>query len=217
MESINYSFALITFADIKFWLIPIIGAFIGWITNYVAIKMLFHPRKPINLKIFTLHGVFPKNKSRIATKLGDSLYYLLFDECLISFEDIKGKLQEPTAMANFKDEISIHVERIIREKVENMPIAKAFISEKFIQNLHQMAVDEIEMALPGVIGNYIDKIKEKVDIKQMVFDKVSNFSDQKLEDLLLAITGKEFKFIEMVGAVLGFLIGIVQMLLSGNL
>lgn len=120
-------------------------------------------------------------------------------------------------MANFKDEISIHVERIIREKVENMPIAKAFISEKFIQNLHQMAVDEIEMALPGVIGNYIDKIKEKVDIKQMVFDKVSNFSDQKLEDLLLAITGKEFKFIEIVGAVLGFLIGIVQMLLSGNL
>jgi uncharacterized membrane protein YheB (UPF0754 family) len=212
MESINHFFVTITLSSLKFWLIPVIGAFIGWITNYLAIKMLFHPRKPINLKIFTLHGVFPKNKSRIATKLGD-----VVQKDLISFEDIKGKLQEPTAMANFKDEISIHVERIIRDKVENMPIAKAFISEKFIQNLHQMAVDEIEMALPGVIGNYIDKIKEKVDIKQMVFDKVSNFSDQKLEDLLLAITGKEFKFIEIVGAILGFLIGIVQMLLSGHL
>lgn len=212
MESIGKLFSEISFTDLKFWLIPIIGAFIGWITNFLAIKMLFHPRKPIDLKFYTLHGVFPKNKKRIATKLGD-----VVQKDLISFDDIKDKLQEPTAMANFKNEISVHVERIIREKVENMPIAKAFISEKFIQNLHQMAVDEIELALPGVIGNYIDKIKEKVDVKQMVFDKVSNFSDQKLEDLLLAITGKEFKFIEMVGAILGFIIGIVQMFLSGHL
>lgn len=200
----------INVATIKFWLIPIIGAFIGWITNWVAIKMLFHPRKPIDLKIYTLHGVFPKNKKNIATNLGK-----IVQKDLISFDDIKNRLQEPESMANFKDEISVHVERIIREKVESMTIAKVFISENFIQNLHQMAVEEIEMALPGVIERYINKIEEKVDIQEMVFEKVNNFSDEKLENLLLAITSKEFKFIEIVGAVLGFLIGIIQMLLSG--
>lgn len=203
-------FLAIDVATIKFWLIPIIGAFIGWITNWLAIKMLFHPRKPIDLKVFTLHGVFPKNKKNIATNLGK-----IVQKDLISFDDIKNRLQEPESMANFKDEISVHVERIIREKVESMTIAKVFISENFIQNLHQMAVEEIEMALPGVIEKYINKIEEKVDIQEMVFEKVNNFSDEKLENLLLAITNKEFKFIEIVGAVLGFLIGIIQMLLSG--
>jgi uncharacterized membrane protein YheB (UPF0754 family) len=53
----------------KTWAVPFIGAFIGWITNWLAIKMLFHPRKPIKILFITFHGIFPKNKPRIAEKL----------------------------------------------------------------------------------------------------------------------------------------------------
>ncbi|HNF52023.1 MAG TPA: DUF445 family protein, partial [Chitinophagales bacterium] len=44
--------------------------------------------------------------------------------------------------------------------------------------------------------------------------KVNNFSDEKLEQLLLDITAKEFTFIEIIGGVLGFVIGIIQLLIS---
>jgi len=58
------------------------------------------------------------------------------------------------------------------------------------------------------------KIEEKLDIEKIVTDKVENFSDQKLEDLLLAVTKKEFTFIEIVGGVFGFLIGIIQQIIN---
>ena len=48
----------------------------------------------------------------------------------------------------------------------------------------------------------------------MVFDKVSAFPVEKLEDVLMGILQKELKFIEVVGAVLGALIGVVQVIIA---
>lgn len=50
----------------KILLIPVIGFIIGYFTNYIAIKMLFHPRK----KIFGIQGVLPKRKEILARKIG---------------------------------------------------------------------------------------------------------------------------------------------------
>ena len=48
----------------------------------------------------------------------------------------------------------------------------------------------------------------------MVTEKVSNFSSNKLEEILLAVMKKEFRFIELIGGVFGFLIGIIQMVIT---
>jgi len=63
-------------------LIPIIGAIIGLITNWIAVKMLFHPRK----KIFGIQGVIPKRKKDIAKRIGDVSPIILPE----SFDKIKN-------------------------------------------------------------------------------------------------------------------------------
>lgn len=193
----------------KTWTVPIIGAFIGWITNWLAIKMLFHPRKPVKVLFLTFHGIFPKNKLRIADKLGT-----VVQRDLINFTDIKDRLQDPDALNNFKEEIASRVDDALRDRIEKSTLASILVPEPLIQSVHKTIVDEIEKNLPNVIGSSISKIEEKLDIQQLVKNKVSNFSDEKLEQLLLDITSKEFQFIELIGAVLGFFIGIVQLLIS---
>lgn len=47
-----------------------------------------------------------------------------------------------------------------------------------------------------------------------MFEKVKNFSSDKLEEILYSIMKKEFVFIEIIGAVLGFLIGVIQILIT---
>lgn len=42
--------------------VPLIGGFIGWLTNWVAIKMLFYPREPKKILFVTFQGIFPKTK-----------------------------------------------------------------------------------------------------------------------------------------------------------
>lgn len=53
--------------ETKLILLPIIGFVIGYLTNYIAVKMLFHPRT----KIFGIQGVIPKRKSVLARNIGD--------------------------------------------------------------------------------------------------------------------------------------------------
>ena len=191
------------------WAIPFIGAFIGWITNWIAIKMLFHPRNPVKVLGVTFHGIFPKNKKRIAEKLG-----IIVQRDLINFGDIKDRFQEADAVRNFRDEIAAKVDDAIRERIEKSPILDAIVPEQLILAVHKIIVDEIEKNLPNVIGNSIEKIEERLDIQELVRRKVEAFSDAKLENLLMDITSKEFTFIELIGGVLGFIIGIVQLLIQ---
>lgn len=193
----------------KTWTVPLIGAFIGWITNWLAIKMLFHPRKPVKVLFITFHGIFPKNKPRIADKLGT-----IVQRDLLNFSDIKDRLLDPDALNNFKEEIASRVDDALRDRIEKSTLASILVPEQLIQSVHKTIVDEIEANLPTVIGTSIDKIEQKLDIQQLVKNKVANFSDEKLEQLLLDITSKEFTFIELIGGVLGFLIGIIQLIIS---
>ena len=75
-------------------------------------------------------------------------------------------------------------------------------------------MEEIGLLLPEIIHQYTDSLSERIDIEKMVTDKVSNFSSDKLEEILQSVMKKEFKFIEIIGGVLGFLIGLIQMALS---
>ena len=62
---------------------PIVGAIIGGITNSLAIKMLFRPIHPIKIGNYTLPftpGVIPKEKARIAHKVGQVVSQELLSE-----------------------------------------------------------------------------------------------------------------------------------------
>jgi len=72
----------------------------------------------------------------------------------------------------------------------------------------------MELKNNSKIEEKISKIEQKLDIQELVRNKVSNFSDEKLENMLMDITSREFKFIEVIGGVLGLLIGIIQLIIQ---
>ena len=84
------------------YLIPFISAFIGWFTNWVAIKMLFHPKKPIKILGITFIGIFQKRQVQFAEKLGK----LVSDE-LLSFQDIESKITNPANIDQLMPQMEI--------------------------------------------------------------------------------------------------------------
>ncbi|OHX65646.1 DUF445 domain-containing protein [Flammeovirga pacifica] len=187
------------------WVLPVISAGIGWITNYVAIKMLFHPRKPINLGLFTLHGVFPRRKETLARRLG-----VIVEKDLFTPEMIVEKLDTEENKSKLRESIMKRVNEFVDEKaVQFAPMLQMFGGDAIIDQIRtgmEKSVDEMIPKLMGDIGNNISSIS----IEQVVYEKVMDFSDEKFEDLLMAVIKSELTFIEIMGAVLGFLIGLVQ-------
>lgn len=188
--------------------LPIISALIGYITNYLAVKMLFHPRKEINLGIVKIQGIFPKRQKKLAEKLGE-----LVAKELLSIDEIKRIVQDPAILHGADAIISDKIDDFLTAFIKSKPMLAMFISGDVKEQIKQTLLAEIVKMLPEMLEVMATKIEEKVDIKQIVSDKVNNFSSDAMENMLYSIMASEFKFIELLGGVLGGIIGLIQMFL----
>ncbi len=196
----------------NYWLliIPVISAFIGWGTNWIAIKMLFHPREPKKILGITFHGIFPKRQKQFAEKLGK----LVSDEFL-SFSDIEQKISDPQNLKKIMPMIETHIDDFLRNRLSNeMPVISMFIGDKTINKLKAAFMNEIEILFPQVMKQFAGNLKTELDLEHIVIRKVAGFSSDKLEEILYQIMSKEFRFVEIIGAVIGFIIGVVQVVLT---
>ncbi len=197
-------------SNIMFWLQPVISTFIGWFTTWVAIYMLFHPRKPIRVLGITIQGVFPKRQRQVAEKLGS-----VVAKELIHFDEIAKMLKDPEQLTSLNPVIEQHLDNFLQVKLkEKMPMIAMFVGDSTMQKIKEGMMEEIALLLPEIISRYTDSLSKKVDIEKIVTEKVASYSSDKLEEILLAVMKKEFWFLEIVAAVLGLLIGLIQMGLS---
>lgn len=191
------------------FLLPVIAALIGWATNFVAIKMLFHPQDPKKILGITFLGVFPKRQKQIAEKLGELVANELF-----SIKDVAQKIEELSTRSEALEEVGKRIEKTIREKlVAAFPMLSMFLSDEMIEKVTKLFQSELEDFLRASAQGLAAKMEDSVDVKSLVQEKVRSFSSNKIEELLLGFMEQEFRFIEKIGAVLGFLIGCVQVIL----
>ncbi|GAA4457233.1 DUF445 domain-containing protein [Rurimicrobium arvi] len=191
-------------------LLPLISAFIGWFTNWIAIKMLFHPKQPKRILGVTFHGIFPKRQQQFARKLG-----AVVASELLHFNDIAKRIADPVHLEKVKPFISEHIDNFLQHKLaEKLPVLSMFIGPSTLTPIKEGLIEEIDLLLPQLMERYAANLSTSIDIERMVVEKVEGFSSDKLEELLVAIMSKEFRFVELIGAVLGLVIGIIQILLT---
>ena len=192
------------------FLLPLIAALIGWMTNYIAVKMLFHPKEPKKILGLTFHGVFPKRQNILAKKLGQ----LVADE-LFSVSDVSAKIKEFAISDEAMNEVGKRIEMTIRNKlVQAFPMLAMFLTDEMVEKVTGLFKNELKDFLSATSQGMGEKLEENLNVEAMVKERVNAFSSEKLEKLLNQLMKKEFKFIELVGAILGFLIGCLQLVIS---
>ncbi len=196
----------------NYWLIliPVISAFIGWLTNWIAIKMLFHPRKPKKFMGITFQGIFPKRQKQFAEKLGR-----IVSSEFLSYADIEQKISNPDNLRSVMPMIETHIDQFLRVKLsEELPVISMFIGDKTIAKMKAALMQEIESLFPDVMKKFAGNLQHELDLEKIVTEKVSAFSSDKLEEMLYQIMSREFRFVELLGAIIGFLIGLLQVLIT---
>jgi uncharacterized membrane protein YheB (UPF0754 family) len=189
--------------------LPLIGALIGWLTNYIAIKMLFHPRDEVRILFIPIQGIFPKRQKEFARKLGQ-----VVSEELISAEEVTAHLKEKATSEEILNHIAMRLEEGITSRLPRaFPMLAMLMSGDMAEKIKGFLLGQIGSLNEELIDKLSGELEEELDVHRIVEEKVAAFSSDKLEEILFAIMQREFKFVEMVGAVLGFLIGVAQILL----
>ena len=190
--------------------LPFIAALVGWFTNFIAVKMLFHPKKPINiLGVYKLQGVFPKNQQEVAEKIGK-----MVAEELLSSKDLKEKLNNPENLLSIKTLVEAKIDYYLNVTFpKSYPITAALVGEKRKAKFKTTVMGEIDESVPAMIDSYMDNIEGKFNVEHIIKEKVALLPPERLEDLIMKLLKREFKFIEYIGAIIGFIIGWIQVLI----
>ena len=190
----------------KLVIMVIISAAIGWITNWVAIKMLFRPHNEINLGLFKIQGLIPKRRAEIGIGIAN-----VIQNELISIKDVIANIDREEFSKRLNDLIDDVLEKNLKTKVkEKFPVMQMFFSDKMakdVSNTIKGIVMENQEKIFEIFSNYAE---ENIDFSTIITDKISNFSLDKLEEIINGLAKKEIKPIEDIGAILGAFIGLVQ-------
>lgn len=185
---------------------PILGAFIGWFTNFLAVKMLFHPKEPRRFLFYTFQGVFPRRQAALAEKLGE-----VVAEQLITAEEIGQQLATPVAKERVKRKVEEFLDAAIRQRLPAaIPMVGMFLTPDLIQTVKGAFAGDLDQFISGALKDLSGSLGETLDVRELVRAKVAAFSSDRLEELLVALMKKEFTFIEVSGGILGALIGVIQ-------
>jgi len=179
-----------------------IGGFIGWVTNKIAIKMLFRPIRPVRLLFFRLQGVLPKRKEQIAISIGETVEAQFVN---------KEELLEGLLDAETKKSILKQIRKLLVEKIQE--VVPSMILAMLGQGLDDLVRKLIAEHGDDLLSELIDSLKNNdsvMPVKAIVTDKINQLDMLEFESLVINIVKKELRHIETVGLVLGVMIGVAQ-------
>ncbi len=90
-----------------FLIFPLVGALVGWFTNWLAILMLFRPREPVRILGWTLQGVIPSRHSQLAERIADTV-----ENNLLTQDD----LEKAMSGVNWHDEVDRLIRKVLHDR-----------------------------------------------------------------------------------------------------
>jgi len=189
-----------------FLIFPAVGALVGWFTNWLAILMLFRPREPVKFAGFSLQGVIPKRHADLAEKIAETV-----ESNLLTQNDLKQAMSG----IHWEEELASLITKILHDKgpgsiIGKLPVISDMWLKTILPGLREVLVKEISRLLNRYQDSLVNKLQDSVDIREIVRDKVEQFEVEALEGIVRGIASREFAHIQVIGALTGGAIGVIQ-------
>ena len=168
------------------WLGPFVGALIGWITNVIAIEMLFRPKNPIyiaNKRVPLTPGLISLNKNKIATVASEQVSSVILD-----------------SLSNTKSN-SAQLE-LFNTLLDSYWVSFVFIGPHRREQLYNK-----------LVKNFKGHNKSRAVLKNMIKEQILEYDRDTFEKTVRSLSNESLKGIKVVGALLGAVIGSLTFIL----
>jgi uncharacterized membrane protein YheB (UPF0754 family) len=186
-------------------LIPVIAGLIGWGTNYLAVKMIFHPYQPVRVLFFTFWGVIPRRQKELAASIAQTI-----EENLISHKDFSAVLASSDIEEEIEQFVRTQIDLFLRAKISDQPVIGPLVHGALAPTLEKLLINEFRDLIPLFLDDLMQKVESRVNFREIIRRKIESFELEKLERMVYEIASRELKAIEIWGGVLGFIVGLLQ-------
>jgi uncharacterized membrane protein YheB (UPF0754 family) len=189
--------------------VPLVTAFIGYVTNWAAVKMIFHPEEFVGVAVGRLklgwQGVLPSKADTFAADVAGNVGDVL------SPAELAERLDPAEMEALFEGRLDAELPVIVREVAEMLAPGTW---DQMAPEAQQMVVTQIRAEGRQVAAEVFEDLQgishELLDLERLVFDLLSGPNVKRLVRLFQEIGGKELRRIVNLGFWFGLVIGIFQ-------
>jgi uncharacterized membrane protein YheB (UPF0754 family) len=207
----GFPLIVITNAYPHWWVLPVLGTIVGWVTNWLAIWMIFEPNDPRTIARWTLHGLFLRRQRQVA-----DVYATIVADDIVTVRNIGNELLHgPRA-----DRTRAMIQNALRPAVDR--------ATGMVQPLVRMAVGPTEydairdsLAAEGV-GYTITPLQDETfnreqsrNVRGLIADRVREMPSRDFAELLRSGMREDEWLLVLHGAVLGFGAGVIHLMIFG--
>lgn len=187
--------------------VPLVTAFIGYITNWAAVKMIFQPEEFVGVWKLGWQGVLPARADTFAADVASNV------GAVLSPAELAERLDPREMEELFSDRLDDELPVILREAAE---LLSPGTWDEMAPEAREMVVTQVKNEGRELATEIFDDLQgishELLDLEGLVFDLLSGSNVKRLVRLFQEIGGKELKAIVRFGGYFGFVIGCFQAL-----
>lgn len=189
-------------------IMPAFGLVVGWFTDWLALKMIFNPKRPIHVFGFTIQGLFLKRRREVAADYGA----LIADEIITPRKVIEAVLLGPLS-----DRVFAMIRREVQTAMDRSaglarPLVVVTIGSARYRQMKATIADKIMDRLPETMTYVEEYARETMDIRNVLREKMQRLDEKQFEALIRPAFEQDEWILITVGAMLGFVMGEVQAL-----
>ena len=191
--------------------VPLVTAFIGYITNWAAVKMIFQPEEFVGIALGGVklgwQGVLPSKADTFASDVAANV------GAVLSPAELAERLDPAEMEELFSERLDTELPPIVRDVAEMLAPG---VWDAMAPQAQEMVLTQIRTEGRALAQEIFDDLQgishELLDLERLVFDLLSGPNVKRLVRLFQEIGGKELSAIVRFGGYFGFIIGCFQAL-----
>ncbi|HMA26248.1 MAG: hypothetical protein ACM33U_02745 [Solirubrobacterales bacterium] len=193
------------------WVLPIGGVIIGYVTNWVALWMIFEPVEPHRLGPLKLHGLFIRRQPEVSEVYGE-----IIAEDIVTLRNIGDELLHgPRA-----DRTRQMIEDALRPAVDRAAgparpaVRVALGSTEYDTIRESVATEAVDYTMTPLTDPEFNR-RQSAAVRDLIADRMRHLPHEDFSELLRSAMREDEWLLLLHGAVLGFLAGCIHLLIFG--
>ena len=188
------------------WTLPVSGFIVGWLTNWLALKLIFRPLKPIKLGPFVLQGIFLKRQKEVSETFARVNCVEILHTKAMWDAILTGPLSK-----NFYAMLRAHTIVFTEKLIGSLkPIAIAAMGSTTFAMMKEDIATMVTEQLPSIIDHSYEYTAQALDLENTIREKMVALTSVEFEGVLHPAFEEDEFLLIMVGGILGLLVGVLQ-------
>jgi uncharacterized membrane protein YheB (UPF0754 family) len=193
------------------WVLPIGGVIIGYVTNWMALWMIFEPVEPRRIGPFKLHGLFIRRQPEVSEVYGEIIAGDIVTLGNIGDELLNGPRADRTRQM-IEDSLRPAVDRAAGPA--RLAVRVALGSTQYETIRESVATEAVDYTMTPLTDPEFNR-RQSAAMRDMITDRMRELPHDDFSELLRSAMREDEWLLLLHGAVLGFVAGCIHLLIFG--